>query len=222
MELGGTQGTMFDRRDESILLVGAPGDAGVRWKIRLVVHRVGVHEIEALIRDRVEQHRMRGCCHGVPAHVRQPAADQLFDQPREDTNPFGEHAMFDTGLEHHLVSDADAENRPMLGQPQPDQVRTADMAQAGHAGGEGTHSRDDQPVSPGRQGGISADDYVRTCCRERPGHRMEVSRTVVQNNDGRSSHKMPLVDGISPTTRVSMVSASRKARATALYCASTI
>ena len=113
---------------------------------REVADAVGVHEVEALVGQAVEQHAARGGVDGVPAHVRQDRRLQLLDDAGPLAAALGVVAVLDAAVEEDLHADADAEHRPPAGQPAVDDPRAVDGAQPGHAGGEGAHARDDEAV----------------------------------------------------------------------------
>ena len=105
------------------------------------------------------------------------------------------------------------------GDPFGDGRLAADVTKAGHARLECADPRHDQTV--GGQCGITVRGHRHRCPHplERALRRAEVTRTVVQDHHRWFCHRTPLVDG-TPTTRGSGSTAWRRARATALYCAS--
>ena len=74
VELGRRKRTVLDGREEAVAVVG-PGELRLRERglnvERPLLRGVRVHEVEALVANAVEQHRVVGRLDRVPAHVRQ-------------------------------------------------------------------------------------------------------------------------------------------------------
>ena len=114
------------------------------------------------------------------------------------------------------------EHRPAAGQPPPDRARAVDRAQPGHAGGVRADARHHEPV--GVLGGlpVTGEGDLGAGPLDRADGGAQVAGAVVEDDDGlRRAQSEPLVEG-TPVSRGSSATASRKARANALNCVSTM
>ena len=160
--------------------------------------------------------------------VRQDRRLEPFDGARATPRTPRCDAVLDAEVEEHLHPDADAEHRPAAGEPAVDDAGATDGAEPGHAGGERADPGHDEPVGPfcrrrGRRGDrrTSAPGPRRGRARPSAGSPTRSRGPRPGAADGVTTRGVPLVDG-TPTTRGSRATASRRARATALNCASTM
>src|SRR5438309_1584983 len=78
---------------------------------REVTDAVGVHEVEALVGEAVEEHGVLGGGDGVPAHVRQHGRLELLHHAGPLAAALGVLTVLDPALEEDLHADADAQHR---------------------------------------------------------------------------------------------------------------
>jgi hypothetical protein len=106
-----------------------------------------MNEVEALISDALEQHRIDRCIHGVPAHVRQDRCIEFGDSAGPLAEPRCVVTPLDPVLEEHLHADADAQDWPRTRQATTYNLATAHGVQLGDDGLERTHPGHDEAVS---------------------------------------------------------------------------
>ena len=149
---------------------------------REVADAVGVHEVEALVGEAVEQGGALRRLDGVPAHVRQDRRLELLDDAGPLTAAVGVAAVLDAALEQDLHADADAQHGAAAGEAPADDLRSVDGTEPLHAGGESTHPRNDEAV--GVQGGLRVrrHGHVGADAGERPLGRPQVARPVVEDD----------------------------------------
>src|SRR5699024_9318428 len=131
-------------------------------------------------------------------------------------------AVFDPVREQNLHADADAEHRTTVSEAAFDDLVATDRSQPLHARTERTDPGNDQAVGVQRHIEVTGQRDIDADTLERPYRRSHIARPVVEHHDARprvSAHRLPFVLG-TPVSRGSAASAVRRARATALYCAS--
>ena len=157
------------------------GDGAVVLAEGEVADAVGVHEVEALVLDAVEEHAARRDVDLVPAHVRQDGGLQLLDHAGPLAAALGVVAVLDAAVEEDLHPDADAEHRTATGEAAADDPGAVDGLEALHARGEGADAGDDEAV--GVQGGLRVGGHrdVGTHAGQRALGRAQIARPVVED-----------------------------------------
>jgi hypothetical protein len=111
---------------------------------RPVLRAVGVHEVEPLVLDALEQIEPSPA-HRVPAHVREHGRIEFGDRAGPLAEPVGFDAALHAVLEQHLHADADAEHRETARQSPLDELVAADAAKRAHDGAEGPDAGTTRP-----------------------------------------------------------------------------